>query len=63
MSETLERYEVGVRPERPQPSTQKLNIQLEQVARLTIEWQRLPLERLPIERLSLILKHVFPRDG
>ena len=58
MSETLERYEVGARPERPQPSTQKLNIRLEQVARLTIDQQRLPLERL-----SLILSQVFPRDG
>ncbi|HEY9610933.1 hypothetical protein [Allocoleopsis sp.] len=58
MSETLEHYEVGDHPERPQPSTQKLNIRLEQVARLTIERQRLPLERL-----SLILSQVFPRGG
>ncbi|HEY9672039.1 MAG TPA: hypothetical protein V6D11_11375 [Waterburya sp.] len=58
MSETLGCYDVGDRPDCPQPSTQKLDIQLEQVALLTIDRQSLPLERL-----ALILAQVLPRDG
>lgn len=58
MSETLGRYDVGDRPDRPQPSTKQLDIRLEQVARFTIERQSLTLERM-----ALMLEQVLPRDG